>query len=90
MREVKASGSVTFSGDDAGTETEVRIGGIGLEPEPLGDEQGANKLRNPTKASTREQAAHEAHARASAVFSEDAPMRVRIATGARLLGATHD
>ena len=37
-----------------------------------------------------EKQAAAAPARALAAFSDDAPMPVRIATGARLLGATHD
>jgi hypothetical protein len=162
LKEVEASGSVTFSRDDADTAREVLIAGIGLQAEPLGDEPWSAKLRKPIEVPIEEQkpvvlgrlrragddtatigtpataedagnpvgwqrrvmrgAAHgladrlqsrprdakawlplkraclclgeqqaaAALERALAAFSDDAPMRVRIATGARLLGATHD
>jgi hypothetical protein len=162
LKEVEALESVTFRRDDAGTEREVRIGGIGLQAGPGGDERSVRRLREPTEVPTGERklgdltrlrraigdaasigtpvlptagpvrrlagweqavmggtahgladqlqkrardalawlrlihspyslgvAAGEVLARARATFSDDAPMRVRIATGARLLGLRH-
>jgi hypothetical protein len=73
LKEVEASGAVTVARDRADTGSEAR----GIRN---GEIHGIGRPADPAR--------EQALARALAAFSDDAPMRARIATDARLLGIT--
>ena len=101
LKEVEASGAVTLATDHAGTEREVReigIGetrGIGLPTQAAGKELWAGEPRYRREARVGERQARVLgrlrHAGGdTATCADDASMRARIATDARLLGTTQD
>jgi len=79
LKEVEASGAGTLGRDRAGTKREARDIGI-----------GEARGRRSRLSRGEEQAARKGLARALTTFYDDASMRARIATDARLLGITQD